>query len=188
MRLTPRRHHGADAGLPERLVGSEGGLSGLELETAAVIEGVAIGLARRDQHVLPRLGAVRVLDGRVHLLEQAEVVEAALALQHLLLAQRRARLHPHFPAGDSGAGVAQPVEKNSIDKKLLAFMNGEGHANARQVVRRRNRNIGNVDRGIGKTIVEILSQNRVAVIGQTRFVKALSFGGRISGSCSCGSV
>src|SRR5208282_4963677 len=101
-----------------------------------------------------------------------------LALQHVLLAQGRTRLHPHLPAGDSGPGVVQPIEKDSIDKKLLALMNGEGHANARQVVRRRNRNIGDVNGGIGKTIVEILSQNRVTVIRQTRFVKALLLGSR----------
>jgi hypothetical protein len=27
----------------------------------------------------------------------------------------------------------QPIEKELIDKKLLAFMNGEGHTHARQI-------------------------------------------------------
>src|SRR5664279_833485 len=122
------------------------------------------------------LGALRVLDGGVHLLEKAEVVEAALALQHVFLAEGPARLYTDFPTGDSGAGVVQPIEKELIDKELLAFMNRKGDANARQVVRRRNGNIGDVDGSIGKAIVEILTQNRIAVIRQARIIEALSFG------------
>ena len=83
----------------------------------AVIEGVPIRLARCDQHVLARFGALRVLDRRIHLLEKAEVVKSALALQHVLLAQGRARLHPHFPAGDSRAGVVQAIEKKLDSQK-----------------------------------------------------------------------
>src|SRR5208337_4143132 len=125
------RHHGADAGFSEGLVGAVGGLSSLEFETGAVIEGVAIGFVHRDHHVLARLGAVGVLDGRVHLLEKAEVVEAALTLQHVLLAQGSAWLHPDCAAGDSGPGMVQPIEKKLTDKKLLAFMNRKGYANPR---------------------------------------------------------
>src|SRR5258708_6795792 len=77
----------------------------------------------------------RVLDGGVDLLEKAKIVQAALALQHVLLTQWRARLHPHFPAGDSRARVMQTVEKKLIDEKLLAFMNRKGHTNAGQFVR-----------------------------------------------------
>ena len=63
-----------------------------------------------------------------------------------------------------------------IHKKLLAFVNRESHTNPRQVIRRRNRNVADVDGGIGETIIEILSQNRVAVIRQARFIKSLPFG------------
>ena len=133
--VDPEGHHRTDAGLSQRLIGSDRGLSGLELETDSVIEGVTIGLARGDQHVLARFGTLRILNGSVHLFEEADVVEAALALQHVLLAQGRAGLHPHFPAGNTGAGVVQAIEKNAIHKKLLAFMNRKSHTNARQVVR-----------------------------------------------------
>src|SRR4029077_13006297 len=54
-------------------------------------------------------------------------------------------------------------------------MNRKGHTNTGQFVRWRNRNVADVDRGIGKTTIEILSQDRVAVIRQTRFIKALPF-------------
>ena len=121
-------------------------------------------------------GALWVLDSRVHLLEKAEVVEPPLALQHVLLAQGRARLHLHFPPSDSGAGVVQAIEKDLIDKKLFAFVNREGHTYERQIGGRRNRNIGDVDGGIGKAVIKILSQDRVAVIRQARFIKALPFG------------
>ena len=84
-----------------------------------------------------------------------------------LLAERRARMHTYFPARDSETRVVQAIEKNLIDKKLLAFVDREGHSDARQVVRRRNRHIGDVDGGVGKTIIEILAQNRVAIIRQT---------------------
>src|ERR1035437_5163068 len=50
-----QRYSRADSSLPQWLVRPERGLSGLELETDAVIESVAIRLARRDQHVLARL-------------------------------------------------------------------------------------------------------------------------------------
>ena len=83
MRLTPKDTLGLTPVCPERLVGSDRGLPGLELETDAVIEGVAIRFARRDQNILARLGAIGVLDGGVDLLEKAEVVEAALALEHV---------------------------------------------------------------------------------------------------------
>src|SRR5208337_4107133 len=125
-----QRHAGTDAGLAQRSVGSGRGLPGLELETDAVIEGISLRLARCDQHVLARFGTLRVLDGRVHLLEEAKVVESPLALQHVLLAQGGARLHPHFPAGDSGTGVVQTIEKKLIDKKLLALVNRESHTNS----------------------------------------------------------
>src|SRR4029077_7067198 len=61
------RHSRTDAGLPEWLLGPEWGLSGLKFDAHAVIEGIAIRFARRNQHVLARLGALGVLDGCIHL-------------------------------------------------------------------------------------------------------------------------
>jgi len=71
--IDPEGHHRADAGLSQRLIGSDRGLSGLELETDSVIEGVTIGLARGDQHVLARFRYLRILNGSVHLFEEADV-------------------------------------------------------------------------------------------------------------------
>src|SRR5277367_676547 len=169
------RHARTYPGVPEWLVDSVGGLSGLEFETDAVIESVAVGLARGHQYVLMRLGAVRILNGRVHLFEKAQVVETALAFENFMLAQRRAGLNPQFPAGDTEAGVVQAIEKNLVHKKLFAFVNRKGHTYARQVVWRWDGHVGEFHRGIGKTAVEIFFEDRVAIISQARFVEALTF-------------
>ena len=89
----PERDSGADASRPQRLVASGGGLSGLEFEPDAVIEGVTLRLTRGDEDVLAGFGSLGILNGCIDLLEEAQIVEPPLRFEHLLLAERCARLH-----------------------------------------------------------------------------------------------
>src|ERR1700722_15307767 len=105
------RHHWTNASRAERLVDSIRGLPGLELEADAIIEDVAIRLVHGHKDVLARFGSIRILDGRINLLEQSEVVKTALALQQFLLTERSFRLHPDFAASDAKARKVQSIEK-----------------------------------------------------------------------------
>src|ERR1035441_9083228 len=129
------RDAGTDSGLPQRLVRAKRGLSCLEFEAAPVIERVPIGFAHGYEHIFVGLGAIRILDGGINLLEKAEIVKAALALEQVLLAQRAALLDGDGSTGDSGTSVVQSVEKKLADKKLFALVNRKRNTNARKVSR-----------------------------------------------------
>ena len=75
------------------LVAADGGLTGLEFQTYAVIEGVTLGLLYFDQYILFPLTSFRILHRSIDLAENTEVIEALLGLQHVDLAQWVARFH-----------------------------------------------------------------------------------------------
>ena len=73
------------------LIAADAGLTGLEFQTQTVVEGIALGLLNVDQNIFIRLVAIGVLHSRVHLVEESQVIEVALRVQHVLLAQRGLR-------------------------------------------------------------------------------------------------
>jgi len=169
-----QRDHGTDAE-PRPVDDRFRRVSGLKFDACSVIEGIAVGLIYCDDDVLMRLSAVGILNRGVDLLKEAKVIKAALALEHILLAEGRAGLHADLAASGSRASVVKAVEKKLVDKELLAFVNGKSDAYVGSVLGRFDLNIGDVDGGVGKSVVEILGENGVAVGGEARFVEALAF-------------
>src|SRR5204863_142588 len=81
-----KRNPGTRASLAKRLISAKGWLSSLKLETNSVVERVALGFAHRDQNILARLIAIRILNRGIDLRKQSEVIELSLRLEHVLLA------------------------------------------------------------------------------------------------------
>ena len=106
-RVTPNETRGLTPVSPRGWLPLELGLSRLEFQSHAVIEGVALGLLHVHQHILFPLRAVRILHRRIHLAEDAQIIEALLGVQHVDLTQRIARLDLDFTLHDKGAGVNQ---------------------------------------------------------------------------------
>ena len=70
----------------------------------------------------------------------------------------------------------QSIHINLVHAELLTFTYGECHADSRQPIRAGwNCDVGNVHRGIREAVVEILSENCVAIVREARLVKTLSF-------------
>ena len=116
------------------------------------------------------------MNGGIDFVEQAQVVEAALGSEHVLLAKWSTRLDAHFPTSHSGTRVVQAIQEDLADEELLAFVNIKDHADCRRLRSGgRVRNVTDIDGGVGKTIVKIPFENRVAVVSQTGFVEPLAF-------------
>src|ERR1700736_2104099 len=71
-------------------------LAGLKFEPKAVGKGIAVGLPHLDENIFLRIGPFGILHRRIHLAENAEVVEFGLRIQKILLAQRIAFVNLDF--------------------------------------------------------------------------------------------
>src|SRR5579864_1388973 len=79
-------------------------LAGLEFESATIIKGVALGFAQLHKNVLTGLNAIGILHRRIHLAENAEVIQFLLGVQEAALAQRVSRLDLQLTVHDVGPG------------------------------------------------------------------------------------
>src|SRR5215470_12784309 len=166
-----KRHAGAYACLPQRLNSTYGWLSGLKLQADPVIEGVSLRFLHIDQDVLLPLVTFGILDGRVHLAEDAQIVKMLLRVQHIDLAQRVTRLHRHLTLDYIWSGVIQPRYKDLIHENLYAFMNPESHVHVIGVAGRLG---AGLEGSVGETMIEVIIQNDFTIFGNSCLRESLS--------------
>src|SRR5271167_1178900 len=126
----------AHSGTPLRIAGG-GNIAGGEFNTTTVTKGPALRLLQIEQYVLRRFLSVRVLDGHVHLVEEAQIVQAPLRGHHSILAQGIVVVNAHLVVHDVRTGKLQPAHDHAIHEDLLAFSNGVNHIHAMRLVRSR---------------------------------------------------
>ena len=114
---------GTDAGGSGGSVGA-GGQAGFEFQAEAVGEGVALGFLHLDENIFLRIGALGILDGGIDLAEDAEIVELALRVEEVLLAERLAGNFLNFALHDVVAGVIESGDHHLVDEELFAFLDG----------------------------------------------------------------
>ena len=102
------------------------GQAGFEFQTEAIGEGVAFGFLHLDQNIFLGVGAVGILHGSIDLAEDAKVVEPALGIKKISLAERLAGNHLNFALHDVVAGVVETCDHHLVDEELFAFLDGVG--------------------------------------------------------------
>ena len=109
------------------LICTPGRLPGLKLQSQTIVESIALGLLNVHQYIFLTLVASRILNSRIHLAEDTEVVQALLGIQHINLAQRITGLDLDFTLHDGVAGVVQAGHVHLIHYGLIAFVDGISH-------------------------------------------------------------
>jgi len=61
-------------------------LAGLKFKPHSISKGITLGFLHLDQNILLRIGPFRILHRRIHLAEDAQIVEFGLRVQKILLA------------------------------------------------------------------------------------------------------
>src|SRR5215470_2826393 len=90
-----KRNTRANAGLT-LWGGAACGLAGLYLQAESIIKGVPLGLTHLEIDIFVAGFAVRILNRHIHLIKDAHIVEAALRIQHVALAEGLARVDLHL--------------------------------------------------------------------------------------------
>ena len=103
-----------------------GGQAGFEFQAEAVGEGVALGFLHLDENIFLRVGALGILDGGIDLAEDAEIVELALSIEKILLAEGLAGRYLNFALHHVVAGVHRVRDHHLVDEKLFALLDGVG--------------------------------------------------------------
>ena len=92
----------------------------------AISEGIALGFLQLDKNVLLGIGARGILYGRIDLVEDAEVIEFALRIKKILLAERLAGNFLDLALHDEVARVIEAADNYLVDKELFALLDGKG--------------------------------------------------------------
>ena len=145
----------------------------MEFQADAVGEGVALGLLHLHQNVFLRVGALGILHGSVDLAEDAEVIELALRIEEILLAERLAGSYLNLALHDVVASMVEPGDQYLVDEELIAFLDGVGNVFAPGCGRGRFR--GDVECGVGKAVVEVVAEDGFAVTGEILLRVGLAF-------------
>ena len=158
------RHPRADAEVAGG-VGQAGGAAAEagEIGAAAHTQCPAPRLFHLEDHVLVWLAAVRVLHRHVHLLENAQLVQPLLGLQHIDLAERFPRLHLDLLFDDVAARVVQPADQHLVHVPPRAFDNRVDQIDPVGLTFRGLHGGGQV--GLGKAAVHVISEDRLPVLG-----------------------
>ena len=82
--------------------------AGFEFQAESVGEGVTLGFLHLNQNIFLRIGAFGILHGGVDLAENAEVIQLALGIEQVLLAERLAGNYLNFALHHEVAGVVEP--------------------------------------------------------------------------------
>jgi hypothetical protein len=101
-----------------------GGQTGFEFQADAVGEGVTLGFLHLNENIFLGVGALGILDGSVDLAEDAEVIELALGIEEVALAERLSGSHLNFALHNVVASVIEPGHHYLIDEELFALLDG----------------------------------------------------------------
>ena len=145
----------------------------MKFETYSIVEGVTFGFLHFNQNILARLGSFRVLHRGIHLAEDAEIVKFLLALEHIALTHGIARGDLKFVLHDVWSGKFSSRNQNPIHKNAGAFVDGKGHIHF--VISRGLRRC--IESGVGKTVVKVIVQDDVAIVGYSRIGVRLTWAG-----------
>ena len=99
----------------------------MHFKSNSVVEGVAPGLLDLIEQVLAAYFAVLILHRHIHLVENAQVVEALLRLHHRALAERISVANLEFAIHDKRLRPLQAGDQHTIDEHLVPFVNLEDH-------------------------------------------------------------
>ena len=72
------------------------------------------------------VGALGILDGRIDLAEDAEIIELALRIEKVLLAEGLAGSFLNLALHHVVAGVIEPGDHHLVDEELFALLDGVG--------------------------------------------------------------
>ena len=104
------------------------------------------------------------MDGSIDLTEDAKVVELALGVEEILLAERLSGSDLDFALDDVFAGVVEARDHHMVDEEPFAFVDVKGYVFTAGLG---GRGIGeDIESGVGKSKVEITVKNFLAIIGQ----------------------
>ena len=145
----------------------------MKFETYSIVEGVALGLLQLNQSILARLRTFRILHRRIHLAKDAEVVKFLLALEHVALAEWITVRDLQFVLHYVWPGKFSSRNQNPIHKNAGAFVDGKGHIHF--VISRGLRRC--IESGVRKTVVKVIVQDDVAIVGYSRIGVRLTWAG-----------
>ena len=158
-----KRNPRADAGASLRLVRLPRIAAAVYFQSKTIVKGVAFCLFHLEQDIFVVLFAIGVLYGRIHLVEDAEIIETALCVKHLSLTERIAFMHLDFPVSYIRAGKVQSREEGVIHENLTAFCNLISECHSRRIGR--DLPVGSFKLHVGKAIVEVIIGDVVPVRG-----------------------
>ena len=116
------------------------------------------------QDIFLGIAPLWILHCGVHLAENSKVVETRLRIQQVLLAQRIAWADLKFAIHNIASRVFRPGNHDLIDRETLAFLNRKTHI--LPIGLAGGRLSCDLQRGIGKSMVEVVRQNSLAVVRQ----------------------
>ncbi len=144
--------------------GGAGRLASLKFQSQPVSEGVALGLLHLHQNIFLRIGSLRILHRRIHLAEDAEIVEPGLGVEQILLAERVSVMHLQFALHDVVAGVFGSRHHHAIHREAFPFLNRVGYVFTIGLVGRR---LGrDFQRGVGKSVIEVITEDSFPIVRQ----------------------
>ena len=109
-KVQPRNVKGnprADARGALGLVAADTRLSRLKFEAQPVIKGVTLSFMNVYQNILVRFGSTWILYGGINFVKNPQIIETALSVKHILLAQRRLRYDLQLSVNDIRSSVVQ---------------------------------------------------------------------------------
>ncbi len=144
--------------------GGAGRLTGLELQSQTVGEGVALRLLHLDQNILQGIGALRILHRGIHLAEDAQIVEPGLGVEQALLADGVSRVHLQFALHHVVARMLGSGNHDPVDREALAFLDVVSYVFA---VRLASRGLGrDIEGGVGESMVEVIVEDPLPIARQ----------------------
>src|SRR6185437_11301713 len=115
-----KRYSSANAGGTLR-VRHSAGLPGLHFQAKAVIKSVAPRFRNLEVEIFVGGIAVRVLHRYIDFVKNSQIIEAALGIEHLALAQSVTAADPDFTLHHERTGIVKPGNENLVHKYLRPF-------------------------------------------------------------------
>ena len=141
-----------------------GRLSGLELQSKPVGEGIAFRLLNLHQDILLWIGSFGVLHRGIDLAEDAEIVEPGLCTQEILLAEGFSFMNLQFPLQHIVARMFGPGHHDPVHGEALSFLKRVSDV---FTIRPAGRRLGrNLQHGIGKSVIEVIAEDSFPVVCQ----------------------